>query len=167
MERATNDRASGLPGHSDGPDAAAARQAEATLFPMHLSTCCRSLAEARHFYDTLLGCRERRCTPTSVHFDFFGSQLTLHEVAGYNAGNLHREVDAEDVPVPHFGAALDVEAFHAAAKRLVEAGTAFVLEPHKRFLEKGHEQWVLFVLDPSGNAIELKSFTKVPTGTWC
>lgn len=134
--------------------------------PFHLSMMCHSLAEARKFYSDILGCPERRATATSAHFDLFGSQLTLHEVEGFNAKTLQRQVDAEDVPVPHFGGAVDESSFHAIANRLNEAGWSFILEPHKRFVDKGWEQWVLFILDPSGNAIELKSFTKVPIGHW-
>jgi extradiol dioxygenase family protein len=140
--------------------------ASAAALPFHLSTMCHSLAEARRFYGGILGCEERRATPTSVHFDLFGSQLTLHEVKDFNAETLQREVDAEEVPVPHFGGALDEVTFHGIAGRLREAGWSFVLEPHKRFIGKDWEQWVLFVLDPSGNAIELKSFTKAPVGRW-
>jgi extradiol dioxygenase family protein len=94
---------------------------QAALAPMHLSMPCHSLAEARSFYGGLLGCSERRATATSAHLDWFGSQLTLHVVEDYNALNLHREVDAENVPVPHFGAALDEASFHAAADRLTQA----------------------------------------------
>ena len=68
-------------------------------FPFHLSIPCHSLAEARRFYGEVLGCEERRATGASAHFDWFGSQLTLHEVEDYIAGNLHREVAGEDVPV--------------------------------------------------------------------
>jgi extradiol dioxygenase family protein len=50
--------------------------------------------------------------------------------------------------------------------RPLQAGWNFILQPHRRFLGKGWEQWVLFVLDPSGNAIELKSFTQLPPGSW-
>ena len=126
-------------------------EAQSLPFPFHLSMMSHSLAAARKFYTGILGCEERRATDSSVHLNFFGSQLTVHEVDGYNAQNLHREVDAEEVPVPHFGAALDEETFHEVALRLQEAGHDFVLLPHKRFLDKNWEQWVLFVLDPSGN----------------
>lgn len=143
-----------------------ASRAEFRPFPFHLSLMGHSLAEARRFYTDILGCEERRATPTSVHFDFFGSQLTVHQVEGYNAANVQREVDAEDVPVPHFGAALDEDSFLGVAERLRETNWRFILDPHKRFIGKGHEQWVLFVLDPSGNAIEIKSFTKVGRGAW-
>ena len=136
------------------------------LRPYHLSTCVRDLDEARAFYTGVLGRPELRATATSIHIDMWGSQLTLHRVPGYNAKNYHREVDAETVPVPHYGAALTVEQFHDAARRLIRAEYEFVLEPHVRFVEKPHEQWVMFVLDPSGNALEIKAFTKIPTGTW-
>jgi extradiol dioxygenase family protein len=79
---------------------------------------------------------------------------------------LHREVDAEIVPVPHFGSAVSLEEFNEIADRLREAQHPFVLEPHLRFIGKPFEHWVLFVLDPSGNAIEMKHFTKVPPLTW-
>lgn len=136
------------------------------LSPFHLSIISHSLEESRRFYKDIFGCEERRATPTSVHFDWFGSQLTIHEVAGHEARNLHREVDAEEVPVPHFGAALDETSFHRVARNLAEANWDFTLKPHKRFLDKDWEQWVLFVLDPGGNAIEVKSFTRIPKGRW-
>ena len=81
------------------------------VFPFHLSLCINDIEEARHFYKNVLGIEERRASKTSVHFDFYGCQLTCHEVPGYSAKNIQREVDAEDVPVPHFGAALSYEVF--------------------------------------------------------
>jgi extradiol dioxygenase family protein len=128
--------------------------------------CCNDLEKARHFFNDVLGLEERRATPTSIHLDFYGSQLTLHQVPGYDANDIRREVDAEDVPVPHYGVALTEEDFHRVAKRLKDAGIKFFLEPHVRFKGKPHEQWVLFVLDPSNNSIEIKSFTKIRPGEW-
>ena len=125
--------------------------------PFHLSTITHSLEEARRFYGSILACEEQRTTPTSVHFDLCGNQLTLHEIADYQAADVQREVDAADMPVPHFGVTLDEAGFHQMAGRLEEANWPFLLEPHQRFVDEGHEQWVLFVLDPSGNAIEIKS----------
>jgi hypothetical protein len=137
-----------------------------TVYPFHLSSMVHDLGVARQFYTGVLGRPELRATPTSLHLDFWGSQLTLHAVEGYNAQSLHREVDAEIVPVPHFGSAITLAEFHDVARRLKEANHPFVLEPHKRFIDKPFEHWVLFVLDPSGNAIEMKHFTKVPPLTW-
>jgi extradiol dioxygenase family protein len=96
-----------------------------TVYPFHLSTIVRDLAEARHFYSTILGRPELRATPTSLHLDFWGSQLTLHGIPGFNAEALHREVDAEIVPVPHFGSAISLEEFHEVADRLNTGSSSF------------------------------------------
>jgi extradiol dioxygenase family protein len=134
--------------------------------PFHLSIITHSLDEARRFYADILGCEETGATPTSVHFDLWGSQLTLHEIADYQAASVQCEVGAENVPVPQFGVALDEADFHQIAGRLREANWPFVLEPYQRFMDEEHEQWVLFVLDPSGNAIEITSlYPKQPSGT--
>lgn len=135
-------------------------------FPFHLSMCVGDLNATRHFYCNILGLEERRASKTSVHFDFYGCQLTCHEVAEYSAKNIQREVDAEDVPVPHFGAALSLEEFQKVKNRLIAHGTKFIKEPKVRFINKGHEQHVMFVEDPSGHGIEIKSFTKAPVGDW-
>jgi uncharacterized protein len=132
----------------------------------HLSTITHSLDEARRFYADILGCEETRAGPTSVHFDLSGNQLTLHEIANYQEASVQCEIDAENVPVPHFGVALDEADFHQMAGRLKAENWPFVLEPHQRFHGNGHEQWVLFVLDPSGNAIEITSlYPGRPPGT--
>jgi extradiol dioxygenase family protein len=61
--------------------------------------------------------------------------------------------------VPHFGAALSVDAFHALAARLKGAGVKFEIEPTLRFSGAPGEQWTMFFLDPSNNAIEFKAMT--------
>jgi hypothetical protein len=137
-----------------------------THCPFHLSMCVNDLESTRYFYKELLGIEERRASKSSVHFDFYGCQLTFHEVAGYNAKNIQREVDAEDVPVPHFGAALTFEEFEQVKQRLIAHGAKFIKTPRLRFINKGHEQHVMFLEDPSGHGIEIKSFTKVAEGTW-
>jgi uncharacterized protein len=137
-----------------------------TLVPFHLSICVKDIASTRHFYKNILGIEERRSSNSSIHLDFYGSQLTCHEVLGYSARSLQREVDAEDVPVPHFGAALEIEKFNKVKERLIANDIKFVMQPHVRFIGKGHEQHVMFVEDPSGHGIEIKSFTKVDSGEW-
>ncbi|MEB3359903.1 MAG: VOC family protein [Synechococcales bacterium] len=134
--------------------------------PFHLSMCVNDLDEARHFYCNILGLEERRASKTSAHFDFYGCQLTCHHVPGFSAKNLQREVDAENVPVPHFGVALPYAEFEKLKNSLIANDIQFVLRPHVRFIGKGHEQHVMFVEDPSGHGIELKSFTKAPAKTW-
>lgn len=123
----------------------------------HLAIPVDDLAAARRFYGEVLGCAEGRSSPSWVDFDLHGHQLVAHLAPG--AGDVARTpVDGDDVPVPHFGLLLEREAWEAAAGRLRDAGTAFVVEPHVRFEGRPGEQRTLFVRDPAGNAIELKSF---------
>ncbi|MBV9384976.1 MAG: VOC family protein [Chroococcidiopsidaceae cyanobacterium CP_BM_ER_R8_30] len=136
------------------------------LRPFHLSICVNDLESTRNFYKTLLNIEERRASKSSVHFDFYGSQITFHEVPGYSAKNVQREVDAEDVPVPHFGAALSFEEFERVKERLISHGANFIKKPRLRFIGKGHEQHVMFIEDPSGHGIEIKSFTRAAVGDW-
>lgn len=137
-----------------------------TICPFHLSMCVNDLESTRHFYTNILGIEERRASKTSAHFDFYGCQITFHEVLGYSAKNVQREVDAEDVPVPHFGAALTFEEFERVKERVMAHGVKLIKKPRLRFIGKGHEQHVMFLEDPSGNGIEIKSFTKAPVGDW-
>ncbi len=126
-----------------------------TLF--HHAFLVRDLAAARNFYGDLLGCREGRSEPTWVDFDFFGHQISLH--LGEPAISATRgEVDGIEVPMPHFGAILDWEAFDALATRLTDAGSAFIIAPRSRYEGQLAEQKTLFLLDPSGNALEFKAF---------
>jgi len=65
------------------------------------------------------------------------------------------------VPVPHFGVVLDWDAWHALAARLREASVTFVIEPGIRFRGAVGEQATMFLLDPSGNALEFKAFKDI------
>jgi extradiol dioxygenase family protein len=67
-------------------------------------------------------------------------------------------VDGHDVPVRHFGVILEWEAWEELAGRLREAGVRFIIEPGIRFRGLPGEQATMFLLDPSGNALEFKAF---------
>ena len=88
---------------------------------------------------------------------FFGHQISLHlgtPFASARTGHVGDHL----VPMPHFGAILELPDWHALAARLKAAGTAFVLEPQVRFEGQPGEQWTMFFHDPSGNPIEIKGF---------
>ena len=68
------------------------------------------------------------------------------------------EVDGEAVPAAHFGAILEWAAWEALAERLRAAGVPFLIAPQIRFQGGPGEQATFFVRDPSGNALEFKSF---------
>ena len=124
----------------------------------HFAFNVTDLDMARRFYGGVLGCTEGRSTATWVDFDFFGHQISAHlkpeetRVASTNA------VDGDQVPVRHFGAILPWGDWHRLAEKLKAAGTAFIIEPHVRFKGQVGEQATMFFLDPSGNALEFKSF---------
>ena len=132
------------------------------LTPFHLAIPVRDLATARAFYGDLLGCREGRSSADWVDFDFFGHQLVCHVVAGA-AGDApaHNPVDGHDVPIPHFGMVLEMAEWEALAATLKKAGIAFVIEPTLRFRGQAGEQATMFLKDPSGNALEFKSFRDI------
>lgn len=67
-------------------------------------------------------------------------------------------VDGHNVPIPHFGVVLDWDVFHNLAKKLKDNGQKFEIEPYTRFEGKPGEQSTMFFKDPSGNALEFKSF---------
>lgn len=133
------------------------------LTPFHLAIAVQDLAAARAFYGGVLGCAEGRSAERWVDFDLFGHQLVCHRVdhaqAAAPAGG--NPVDGHDVPVPHFGVVLELPDWHALAERLRAAGVAFVIEPHVRFVGQPGEQATLFLLDPSGNALEFKAFADI------
>lgn len=133
------------------------------LPPFHLAIPVRDIAEARAFYGDLLGCPEGRSSETWVDFNFFGHQLVVH--LHHDSSNRSVEtsslVDDHDVPVPHFGAVLDLDSWARLSDKLKAANIRFVIEPHIRFKGQTGEQATMFFLDPSGNAIEFKAFQDI------
>lgn len=125
----------------------------------HLAIPVDDLAAAARFYGDVLGCPRGRSADAWIDWDLRGHQLVTH-LAPAGERIAHRNpVDGDDVPVPHFGLILDRPDWDALAERLRAAGCEFVIEPHVRFAGQPGEQATMFLLDPAGNALELKSFT--------
>ncbi|MBP8309877.1 MAG: VOC family protein [Burkholderiaceae bacterium] len=126
--------------------------------PFHLAFPVHDLGAAREFYGDLLGCPEGRSSDEWVDFNLYGHQVVAH-LAPAEAGRASTNaVDGDNVPVRHFGVVLPMPEWEALAQRLTGAGTRFVIEPHVRFKGQVGEQATMFFLDPSGNALEFKSF---------
>ena len=130
----------------------------ATLPPFHLAFPVHSLAAARQFYGDLLGCPEGRSSDEWIDFNFYGHQIVTHLVPQKTVHRPSNAVDGHDVPVPHFGVVLPMAQWQAAADKLTAVGTKFIIEPYIRFKGEVGEQATMFFLDPSGNALEFKSF---------
>lgn len=125
--------------------------------PFHLAAPIRDKEETRDFYTSMLGCTVGREADHWIDFDFFGHQVSFHVCQ--EAENLAtNEVDGKSVPVRHFGAILPWADWQGLRDRLVEARTDFVIEPYIRFKGETGEQATMFFYDPSGNALEFKSF---------
>jgi len=124
----------------------------------HLAFPVKDLEASRKFYGEILGCIEGRSSAEWIDFNLFGHQIVAH-LAPDAAGVRHKnEVDADHVPIPHFGIVLEMENFKAFAQRLQINGVKFIIEPKIRFAGEVGEQATMFFLDPSGNALEFKGF---------
>ena len=124
----------------------------------HLAFPVKDLEESRQFYGEVLGCQEGRSSECWIDFNLFGHQIVAH-LAPENSGvKTMNDVDADHVPVPHFGIVLPPDEFQKLAERLKNKGVQFVIEPKTRFAGEVGEQSTMFFLDPSGNALEFKSF---------
>ena len=126
--------------------------------PFHLAFAVTDIAETEAFFVSLLGCKVGRRAERWIDFDFFGHQLSAHLVNGDLSAAETNPVDGQKVPSRHFGAILEWQAWHDLSQKLQEADISFLIEPHIRFEGEVGEQATMFFYDPSGNALEFKSF---------
>jgi len=128
------------------------------LTPFHIAVPVHDIDAARRFYGGVLGCSEGRSDTLWVDFNLYGHQFVCHANPGMKQNLHHNPVDGHDVPVPHFGVVLEMDAWTALAERLEANGIEFVIPPYIRFKGEAGEQATMFLYDPSGNALEFKAF---------
>ena len=129
------------------------------LPPFHLALPVHDLKATHGFYIDVLGCPRGRTAPRWTDLDFFGHQLTLHLVdTDESAVAVTNPVDGDRVPARHFGVVLERRDWNALRTKLEAAGVNFLIAPKLRFEGRPGEQATMFVNDPSGNALEFKSF---------
>ena len=126
--------------------------------PFHLAFPINDINETKSFYKKILGCKIGREDVKWVDFDFFGHQLSAHVKPDELKNTKKNAVDGKDVPVRHFGVILEWEAWHSLSEKLKKNNISFIIEPYIRFEGEIGEQATMFFLDPSGNALEFKSF---------
>ena len=124
----------------------------------HLAFPVNDLDAARQFYGGVLGCEEGRSSDVWIDFNLYGHQIVTHLAPGSVGEKATNGVDADHVPVPHFGIVLPMKDWQALADKLTAKGVDFVIEPKIRFAGQIGEQATMFFLDPSGNALEFKGF---------
>jgi len=124
----------------------------------YLAFPVNDLAAAREFYGGVLECEEGRCSDHWVDFNLYGHQIVTHLAPNSAGVKAHNSVDTDQVPIPHFGVVLPMDQWNELAERLKSKGVEFIIEPKVRFKGEVGEQATMFFLDPSGNALEFKSF---------
>lgn len=136
-----------------------------TLTPFHVAVQVRDIEEARRFYQEVLGCTEGRSASGWADFNMYGHQFVCHVNPALGpqgrVPSHSNAVDGHGVPVPHCGVVLEAKDWAELAARLRQHPVEWVIEPCTRFGGTAGEQSTLFIRDPSGNALEFKSFRDI------
>lgn len=125
--------------------------------PFHLAFPVNDIETTRAFYTDILGCAVGREAKRWIDFNFFGHQISAHLVDGMD-DVVTNPVDGETIPSRHFGLVLEWHVWHEFVESLNSKGVNYLIKPTTRFKGEVGEQATLFILDPSGNALEFKSF---------
>ena len=128
------------------------------ISPFHLAIPVWNLQDCVKFYTGVLGCKTGRSSTHWADMNLFGHQLVLHYKPKSSEKTHANAVDGKQVPVPHFGVLLQWKQFEDFANQLRSKNIEFIIEPYIRFKGSVGEQATMFFLDPSGNALEFKSF---------
>jgi len=128
----------------------------------HLAIPAGDLSVAMKFYCDLLDCKRGNAEFTYpdawVDINFWGNELTLHATEPNKKNtNQRHNVDMGNVSVPHFGVHLDAEVFKNLKEKLIQHNVKFVDEPYVRFKGESKEQETMFIEDPNGNCLEIKT----------
>ena len=126
--------------------------------PFHLAFPIKDIEETKKFYKSILGCKIGRESDAWVDFNFFGHQVSAHLKPEELSNAKKNKVDGKSVPVRHFGVVLGWKEWHSLSKKLQKLKIKFIIDPYIRFKGEVGEQATMFFLDPSGNALEFKSF---------
>lgn len=128
-----------------------------TMPAFHLAFPVNDLDATRSFYVDLLGCGVGRTSDKWIDFDFWGHQVVAHLAPGAGEAETNG-VDGHQVPSRHFGVVVPWDEWETLAEKFTQAKCDFIVEPYVRFEGEVGEQGTLFIKDPSGNALEFKTF---------
>ena len=128
------------------------------LKPFHLAIPVNNINESIDFYEKVLGCKRGRKDKKWIDYNLFGHQLVLHEDKNLTKREHFNKVDGKSVPIPHFGVVLEWDEFKSFSEKLINQKIDFQIAPYLRFEGEPGEQLTMFFYDPSGNALEFKSF---------
>jgi len=129
-----------------------------SLQPFHLAIPVDNIENSRRFYTNMLGFKEGRSDVKWIDYNFFGHQLVIHLDNTRSRNKNFNSVDGHEVPVPHFGVVLEWNEWLSFSDKITKLKIEFIIKPYIRFKGQVGEQATMFFLDPSGNALEFKSF---------
>ena len=124
----------------------------------HLAFPVHDLVEARKFYSKILGCITGRESENWIDFNLFGHQIVAHLSPEDCKPSRMNPVDNDDIPSRHFGVILEWSDWEFLKEKIKKLDYPFLVEPKIRFKSNPGEQGTFFISDPSGNALEFKTF---------
>ena len=136
----------------------------------HLAIQVGDITTALDFYCKVLGCEkgnsEFKYPDAWVDINFWGNELTLHSSEEFEKPEAKRHnVDMGNVTVPHFGVHISAEDFKQLKQRIADNNIEYIDPPYIRFEGTKLEQETMFIADPYGNAMEIKTM-KNPETLW-
>jgi len=131
--------------------------------PFHVAFTVRDVPEARDFYVNQIGCTAGAESPDWVVLDFFGHKVSAYRHPEADRLPAGQPIHRDDISSRHFGAILDEESFNALAERLTAADVDFITRPQRLAAGSRGEQLIMFLRDPSGNALEFNCLTHPET----
>ena len=121
----------------------------------HVAVPCRNLDEAARWYAEVLGVQPVRMLKDRVTFSFGGVlQLVCH---------LERRAivpNPRAYPRHHGLTFLRRDDFARMREHLEKLGVKFLMRPALRFANTDREHQTMMVVDPSGNVVEFKCYTR-------
>ena len=124
----------------------------------HLAFPVHDLEKAKTFYTSTLGCPLGRESDNWIDFNLYGHQVVAHLSPKDCMNTKTNPVDGDSIPARHFGVILPWAEWEELCKILISQNIEFLIKPRIRFKNVSGEQGTFFIQDPSGNALEFKSF---------
>ncbi len=124
----------------------------------HLAFPVHDLEKAKTFYTSTLGCPLGRESDNWIDFNLYGHQVVAHLSPKDCMNTKTNPVDGDSIPARHFGVILPWAEWEELCKILISQNIEFLIKPRIRFKNVPGEQGTFFIQDPSGNALEFKSF---------
>ncbi len=129
----------------------------------HLSIPADDLEATRRWYVEGLGCGVGRCSSHALILDLGG-----HQLVAQRRTQVSQEPPQIGIYPRHFGLVFpDRARWQALCDRARTAGLRFAVEPKLRFAGEVTEHCTFFLIDPSGNWLEFKHYSRAEAVLGC